>query len=128
MDVTYRLRSYLNLGVVFFVIGLILTGIGEEFTVLIALAFNLMIYRKLSGLKQNKWTGWIAVVSILITFSSFVIQYQYRRIIDWGSIKFISDYQANTSYLLTTLLFSIVTWEVGVALVNRLFKQNSERS
>ncbi len=119
----FRIKCYFNLGTLCFIIGLILTEIGEVLTVFVALAFNLMVYRKFRNSRQSKLNVWIAIASISITFLSFLIQYQYRRIIDWGCLKHISDFQANTSYLLTAILFSTVIWETGISLINRISGQ-----
>lgn len=112
-----RIRFYFNLGAICFASGYILTtGISEELTVLLLLTFNIAVFRRLRKSHSKQHLRLITAVSILATSSIFIIQYQYRRFIDWSCIRLISDAQANTSYLLTFLLFSIVIWELGIAL------------
>ena len=108
-----RIRYYFNLGSICFIAGIVLLDIGEELLIIILLLFNILMITR-----NRRDYGWksiylISLISFIFTLSLFIIQYQYRRYIDFSCLKFIPDYEANISYLTTMLLFSIMSWELG---------------
>ncbi|MFT7033479.1 MAG: hypothetical protein ACJA2S_001987 [Cyclobacteriaceae bacterium] len=121
-----RLKYYIKTALICFIIGFILNyTLGEEFTLIALLAFNLIVFYRFKAIEHKISVIVLAVISTLFTTLLFILQYQYREHIDWGHIKSISDFQANLSYLLTTILFSAITWELGITFLIKKAKNRT---
>jgi len=123
--VNLRIKYYLNTGFVCFCIGFVLThGIGEELTIPVLLVFNYLILTRFRRDYRGPDIYLIALISTVFTVSVFIVQYEYRKFVDWGCIKLIPDFEANNSYLTTMVIFTIILWELGFA----CFKQGNEQT
>lgn len=114
-----RIRYGINCGVICFVIGTVLIiGLGDELGMLIVLLYNVLIYRLVRKSHDDGFRiSFIGVGSVLLTATIFIVQYKFRRYIDSGCMKMLDDQYASNSYLLTTVLFSMLSWEAGLSIL-----------
>lgn len=115
-----RLRYYLNTGLICYLVGLILSGIGPELTFLLLPTFNILIFRRLNHQLERTWRYGTLLTSIGLTTFLFFLQLNYLQELGWSCFGTgLSDFQTANGYLTTMFIFSIITWELGTGFANK---------
>jgi hypothetical protein len=114
----HRLRIYINYGASGFLITLLLLFVVQEpVMLLLPIAFNLFLRKKL--LIGEKKQGLLPALLIgLLTTGVFLIQHEYRQKAEWGCIRLTSDEKAFVSYAYNLIFFSVILWEVVIGLLS----------
>jgi hypothetical protein len=117
---------YINYGVAGFVFTLLmLFALQEPVMLLLPVAFNVLLSRKLRNGNTNKVFHGLLVG--FLTTGVFLIQWKYRQQVDWSCIKLISVEKAFVSYAFNLIFFSIILWETMIQVMHWLRFKTQEQ-
>lgn len=114
IEANQRIKTYLNYGLVsYLVVILFLRESASNLMILFPLIFNYLLLKKLTEMANNEklWIYFIAIISSILVFW---LQFNFINRNVSNCIRFTFSSSINSVYASSTILYSIIVWEIGL--------------